>query len=320
MPGPEPAKDDLDQAIFAFGQHLRFERRASEHTVLAYERDLRQLAEFTRRMKGGPASPSDVTKLVLRGFLGERAKECTAASIARKLSSIRAFFRSLVRAGKLRESPADLVAMPKVPRRLPALVDAESTGQIVEAPLAAHSTSEPQRLRDAALLELLYGCGLRVSELVRLDMTDVSLEGRSVRVLGKGKKERVAPLGSKAQEAITQYLAERGALCHPRTGYLDLSALFVGRLGKRITVRWVQQLVHRYGALGAGRADLHPHALRHACATHMLEGGADLRAIQELLGHSSLSTTQKYTHLTLDRLIEVYDKSHPLARADHGKR
>lgn len=320
MTRPGPAKDELDQAIQAFGQHLRLERRASEHTVLAYERDLSQLAEFTRRTKGQPAAPTDVTKLVLRGFLGERAKQCTAASIARKLSSIRAFFRTLVRAGKLPESPADLVAMPKVPKRLPALVDAEITGRIVEAPLAAPSTSEPQRLRDAAILELLYGCGLRVSELVNLAVTDVSLEGRSVRVLGKGRKERVAPLGKKAHDAVTQYVARRAALSHPGTGYLDPSALFVGRLGKRITARWVQKLVHRYGALGAGRADLHPHALRHACATHMLEGGADLRAIQELLGHSSLSTTQKYTHLTLDRLIEVYDKSHPLARADHGKR
>jgi integrase/recombinase XerC len=256
-----------------------------------------------------------VTKLVLRAFLGELAKDRTAASVARKVAAIRAFFRRLVRIGALKESPADLVGTPRVRRRMPAFLDAESAGAVVEAPRVATSGSDVARLRDAAMLEVLYGSGLRVSELVRLDVGAVSLEEASARVLGKGKKERIVPLGTHAVEALRAYLARRAELAHPKSGALDAHALFVGRLGRRITTRWVQRLVHRYGALGASRPDLHPHALRHSCATHMLEGGADLRAIQELLGHSSLSTTQRYTHLSLDQLLSVYDKSHPLARA-----
>jgi integrase/recombinase XerC len=184
----------------------------------------------------------------------------------------------------------------------------------MEAPGGAPG-SDASRSRDTALLEVLYGSGLRVSELVQLDLGSVSFGEGSVRVLGKGKKERIVPFGSKAAEALRAYLAHRAELRHPKTGEQDPAALFLGRSGARLGVRWVQKLVHRYGALGTGRPDLHPHALRHSCATHMLEGGADLRAIQEMLGHSSLSTTQRYTHLSLDKLLEVYDKSHPLARA-----
>lgn len=322
---PEPAavpphpNDPLEKAIERFLAHLSLERRASEHTVLAYGRDLRELSAFVRRSAGGSASPEGVTKLAIRGFLGERSRELTAASLSRKLSSIRAFFRFLVRRGELRANPADRIDSPRVARKLPTLLAAESAEEIMTSPLAAGS-GDASELRDAALLEVLYGCGLRVNELVRLDVPDVALDDASIRVLGKGRKERVVPLGSKASEAVSRYLERRAELRHPRTEHLDARALFVGRLGRRLGVRWVQSLVRRYGVLGAGRPDLHPHALRHACATHMLEGGADLRVIQEMLGHSSLATTQKYTHLTLDRLLEVYDKSHPLARADHGKR
>jgi integrase/recombinase XerC len=170
------------------------------------------------------------------------------------------------------------------------------------------------RARDRALLEVLYGAGLRVSEVTGLDFRDVSFSDASVRVLGKGRKERLVPLGTQARDALREYLAERPSLAHPRTHAIDPAALFIGRLGRRVSPRWVQKLVQRYGALGTGRADLHPHALRHSCATHMLEGGADLRAIQEMLGHSSLSTTQRYTHLSLDGLLRVYDGAHPLSR------
>lgn len=312
-------RNDLELSVQRFLDHLRLERRASDHTVLAYGRDLRELSAFARRSHGGNVSASTVTKLLLRQFLGERSRELTAASLARKLAAIRAFFRFLVRRGELRASPADLIDSPRVARKLPALVAAESVAEIVVAPLA-NPGGTASNVRDAALLEVLYGCGLRVSELTRLDLADVATDDGSVRVLGKGKKERLVPLGSKAREAVLAYLDRRSELSHPKTGEIDPRALFVGRLGRRITVRRVQALVHRYGALGAGRSDLHPHALRHACATHMLEAGADLRVIQEMLGHSSLATTQKYTHLTLDRLLEVYDKSHPLARADHDER
>jgi integrase/recombinase XerC len=154
-----------------------------------------------------------------------------------------------------------------------------------------------------------------VSELAALDLQHLSLSERQVRVQGKGRKERLVPLGSKAAVALTDYLARRESLRHPKTGGLDLGALLVSRRGGRLGVRQIQALVKRYGQLGAGRPDLHPHALRHSCATHMLDGGADLRAIQELLGHSSLSTTQRYTHLSLEQLLRVYDSAHPLARS-----
>jgi integrase/recombinase XerC len=156
---------------------------------------------------------------------------------------------------------------------------------------------------------------LRVSELATLDLEQISRGEAEVRVLGKGRKERIVPLGSKSLAALDAYLPRRAELAHPHTGAQDSHALLLGQLGKRLTVRWLQALVQRYGALGAGRSDLHPHALRHSCATHMLEGGADLRAIQQMLGHSSLSTTQRYTHVSLDQLLAVYDRAHPLAQA-----
>jgi integrase/recombinase XerC len=313
-PADAVSTDELGRAVRAFVDHLRYERRASPHTVLAYSRDLEQLMGFVRGKSRGSASLADVDKFVLRGWLAELSEGRTAASLARKLAAVRALFRHLVRIGKISDSPAEAIATPKVRRRLPALLDAEAVAGVVESPRETPHGEDASGLRDAAMLETLYGTGVRVSELVGLDLADVSFGDASVRVLGKGNKERVLPLGSKAALALRAYLAVRIDLAHPKTDAIDPKALFLGRLGKRIGVRWVQELVHRYGALGAARGDLHPHALRHSCATHMLEGGADLRAIQEMLGHTSLSTTQRYTHLSLDRLLEVYDKSHPLAR------
>ncbi len=184
----------------------------------------------------------------------------------------------------------------------------------MEAPFAQVGR-DVARLRDALALELLYGSGLRVSELALLDLGQISAAEAELRVLGKGRKERMVPMGSKALSAFEAYLPRRAELCHPTTGFYDPQALLLGQLGRRLSVRWLQKLVQRYGALGAGRSDLHPHALRHSCATHMLEGGADLRAIQEMLGHSSLSTTQRYTHVSLDQLLAVYDRAHPMAQA-----
>jgi integrase/recombinase XerC len=313
---PSLASDPLGRAVLGFVDYLAFERRASRHTVDAYRRDLVQLVAHVRASSGDAVAAPDVTRLMLRAYLGVISERATAATVARKLAAVRAFFRHLVRTGRLRESPAELVGTPKVRRRLPAMLNAESAAEVMDAPAGAPG-SDASRARDTALLEVLYGSGLRVSELVQLDLESVSFGEGSVRVLGKGKKERIVPFGTKADAALRAYLAHRSLLRHPKTGEQDASALFLGRLGARLGVRWVQRLVHRYGALGTGRPDLHPHALRHSCATHMLEGGADLRAIQEMLGHSSLSTTQRYTHLSLDKLLEVYDKSHPLARAKH---
>ena len=316
-PGSPLAADALGRAVTGFLDQLANERRASRHTVAAYRRDLVQFVEHARRLEGGPTTAATVTRLTLRDFLAGVSKDTTAATVARKLAAVRAFFRHLVRMGKLKESPAEQIATPKIRRRLPAMLNVESASEVMGAPATAKVGSEPARVRDAALLEILYGSGLRVSEVVALDLDAVSFEDAALRVFGKGSKERIVPFGGKCEAALRAYLAVRPSFRHPKTGAQDPNALFLGQTGRRLGVRWVQRLVQRYGALGAGRPDLHPHALRHSCATHMLEGGADLRAIQEMLGHASLSTTQRYTHLSLDRLLEVYDKSHPLARASH---
>jgi integrase/recombinase XerC len=241
------------------------------------------------------------------------------ASIARKLSSVRALYVFLGRTGEVRENPAALLQSPKLSRGLPLVLRAEAAAEVMEVPPLSPLGTDVEKLRDRALLELLYGSGLRVSELAALDLEAVNLRACEVRVLGKGSKERILPLSGKALEALQAYLPRRSELRHGRSGFHDAKALLLTRRGRRLGVRRIQILVQRYGALGAGRPDLHPHALRHSCATHLLEGGADLRVIQELLGHSSLSTTQRYTHVSLDQLLTVYDKAHPLARAKRNR-
>ncbi|MBC7173754.1 MAG: tyrosine-type recombinase/integrase, partial [Polyangiaceae bacterium] len=190
--------------------------------------------------------------------------------------------------------------------------------RVVEAPPEDAGRDEPLRVRDRAILEVLYGCGLRVSELSGLSLEDLSMSDRRVRVLGKGGKERDVPIGGPCAAALEEYLSYRPGLVS-KGATQDERALFLGRFGTRLTPRQVQNVVRRYGALGAARGDLHPHALRHSCATHLLDAGADLRAIQELLGHASLSTTQRYTHVSIDRLMEAYDRSHPLAHRKPSK-
>lgn len=309
--------DELAREIARFSDYLARERRASPHTVLAYHRDLTSLLHFMRT-RHGEARLAQLDKFTLRAWLGELAKTVAAPSIARKISSVRALCAYLLRAGALRTNPTATLASPKLRRKLPRFLAPDSAAELMGAPLG-QAGREAARLRDALALELLYGSGLRVSELASLNMAQLSLALGEVRVLGKGRKERLVPLGSKSIAALTAYLARRSELSHPRTGYLDPQALLVGQLGKRLSVRWLQKLVRHYGEIGTGRADLHPHALRHSCATHMLEGGADLRAIQEMLGHSSLSTTQRYTHVSLDQLLAVYDRAHPLARASEPR-
>lgn len=308
------AARSLEGAIDDFVDHLGSERRASPHTVDAYRRDLRGLEAFAEERLGRAPSVDDVEKLLLRGWLGQLARTRSPPTIGRKLAAVRALFGWLERSGALRKNPARLLASPKVRRKLPAFLGAEAAAEVMRAPAEYSGASERERLRDAAMLELLYGSGLRVSELAGLDVEHLSFSGEQVRVLGKGRKERIVPLGRAALGATEAYLARRCEFADAKTGALDPRALFVGRRGARLGVRRIQTLVHRYGALGAARPDLHPHALRHSCATHMLEGGADLRAIQEMLGHSSLSTTQRYTHLSMDQLFAAYDAAHPLAK------
>jgi integrase/recombinase XerC len=303
----------LDEAIDAFAQHLEAERRASPNTVSAYRRDLEGLAAFARERAARAAADVRVIDVyLLRGWLGVLARKHAASSIARKVAAVRTWMRWLRRRKVIANCPADELATPKVRRGLPTLLSVDAAKEVVEAPQA--NPGDPVAVRDRAVLEVLYGSGLRVSELCGLDLDAVDLASATARLLGKGRKERIVPLGRKCIDALTRWLEVRPRMVHPKTGAQDPRALFLSVTGLRLYPRAVQSLVHDYGALGAGRADLHPHALRHTCATHMLDGGADLRAIQEMLGHASLSTTQRYTHVSMEHLMRVYDAAHPLAR------
>ncbi len=301
----------MDEALAAFLLHLEGERRASPRTVDEYGRDIRGLAAFVRER--GSAAAGDVRAIdvyLLRAWLAGLARKHAPSSIARKIAAVRTWMRWLRRRGHLKTSPADDLATPKVRRGLPTLLSVDAAKEVVEAP----SSDGPAGVRDRAILELLYGSGLRVSELCGLDRDAVDLAGATARVLGKGRKERMVPLGRRSVEALTAWLAVRPGMVHPRRKTQHPSALFLTTFGARIYSRAVHKLVRAHGAAGAGRADLHPHALRHTCATHMLDGGADLRAIQEMLGHASLSTTQRYAHVSMDHLMRVYDAAHPMAR------
>jgi integrase/recombinase XerC len=314
-----PAPLSLDRAVQDFIAHLLGERRASAHTAEAYRRDLEQLSAFLKERLDHPAKLADVGKVELRAWLGGLTRTCSASTIARKLASVRSFFRFLSRSEPGRENPAEDLGTPRVKRPLPLVLNTEAAAQVVEAPGSpdapppSDESELARRRRDELILELLYGCGLRVHELAALDKDSLALGAGTLTVLGKGRKERNVPVGRLCLAAHARYLESRAFLKHPTTGAQDPRALLLSQRGRRLGIRQIQNLVSRYGALGAGRADLHPHALRHMCATHMLEGGADLRVIQEFLGHQSLSTTQRYTHLSMEQLLRVYDRSHPLA-------
>jgi integrase/recombinase XerC len=309
----DEATDGLDRAVRAFLSSLTHERRMSPLTVSGYGRDLAELCGFVRETRPGVDEPSGVDLALLRSFLGRLAKDRKPATIARKMAAVRSWFRFLMKRRQLEKNPAQSLALPKVRRKLPVVLNVDAAAQVMAAP----EGDAPAMLRDRAILEVFYSSGLRLSELVGLDLGSVSLAGEQseLRVIGKGSKERRVPVGSLARGALTRYLSEaRDALFAMGKQPRPTTALFLSRRGRRISVRSVELLVKKYGALGAGRGDVVPHALRHTCATHMLEGGADLRAIQELLGHASLSTTQRYTHVSMDRILTVYDEAHPLAR------
>ena len=306
--------DPLEDQIAGFARYLADERRLAARTVATYTRDLTALAEFVREKKVTPdARRLDV--MVLRGFLASLFRENQAPTLARKIAAIRSFYRYLTRRGIVKDNPAAGLRSPKVRKPLPKFLTVDDAFRVVEAPSEDRGRADELRARDRAMLEMLYGCGLRVSELAGLTLEALDLSARQARVLGKGSKERIVPIGSAAAEALRAYFDVRPQLRSSKTQHQDPNAVFLGRHGTALTTRQVQNVVRRYGALGAGRGDLHPHALRHTCATHLLDAGADLRTIQELLGHASLSTTQRYTHVSVDRLMEVYDRAHPLA---HG--
>ena len=292
--------------IARFLEHLALDRDRSPRTVRSYATDLADLARFLEGLAGGAVDPGGVETADIRAWVADmHARGLSPATIGRRLSAARAFWRWLAEEGRARANPAAEVPNPKRGERLPERLDVDDVAAILEAP----DPGTPAGLRDRAILELLYGAGLRVSELTGLDLDDVDLARRTVRVLGKGRRERIVPFGKKAAAAIRAYLA----------AFVDLrertreEALFLNLRGGRLTDRSVRRILDRAVERTAILRGVHPHVLRHSFATHLLESGMDLRAIQELLGHARLATTQRYTKLSLDRILEVYDRTHPRA-------
>lgn len=288
----------MHKLIFDFIFRLKTERNLSPHTVRCYMSDLEQLSNFL-----GERDIRSVDHKLLREFVAHLSRLRTKkSSISRKLSAIRAFYKYLHRTGTINNNPARLLQTPKQEKRLPLALTVDDCQRLMESrpvnPLA--------ELRDRAVLETLYSTGIRASELVGINIEDIDRRERLIRIRGKGKKERIVPIGKKALAAVDDYLKQRRAE--------NTTAVFTGPSGKRLTVRTVQRILEGHRKAAGLAIPASPHTLRHSFATHMLESGADLRAIQELLGHSSLSTTQRYTHLNLDALMEVYDKAHPRAK------
>jgi tyrosine recombinase XerC len=293
-------KKELD----AYLAYLRHERNASPHTISSYKIDLSQLAAYLEARK---LKLPQVDNVVLRGFLVELyQKKLTKTSAARKLAAIRSFFEFCVRRKWVEDNPAKVVATPRLDRHVPRFLSEDEMVKLLEVP----PSDDALGLRDRAILEFFYATGIRVSELVGADLDDISLDEKMVRVRGKGKKERLVPFGRKAAASLEAYLRVRPSF--PLV--LGEPAVFLNYQGTRLTSRSVQRLVTKYFKLAALWTKISPHALRHSFATHLLSRGADLRVIQELLGHESLATTQKYTHVDVKHLLDVYRKAHPRAR------
>ena len=308
--------------IVRFLAHLEGERALSPHTVRAYEGDLLRFAEFLAvdywNVPPETIDPAAIDAVAVRSYLAALARDHGRRSQGRSLSALRTFFRWACRVGEVTANPAQRVRTPKVPQLLPRHL---RPGEI-EALLAAPAGDEPMALRDRAILELLYATGLRVAELVGLDWRDLEIKERVLRTVGKGGKERMVPFGRPAQAALRAWRGGWTALRerHPAGGKGPDEPLFVNLRGERLTDRSVRRILDRYVDATATAAGVHPHTLRHTFATHLLEGGADLRAIQELLGHSSLSTTQRYTHVDIERLQSVYRDAHPRARRSTARK
>ena len=320
MTGPEHARDGqppgdaldgpssgdaFDLALDAFARHLRLERGRSGHTVRAYVSDVAALLEHARRL--GLSGPGDLDLATLRSWLARsRTGGAARATLARRGSAARVFTAWAFRNGVLDVDPGPLLATPKGGRPLPEVLRQDEAARLLEQV----DGDDPEDLRDRLALELLYATGVRVAELCGLDVDDVDRERRLVRVLGKGAKERSVPYGAPAEQALDAWLVRgRPQWVGPRSG----PALLLGRRGGRVDPRTVRALVHRRLADVPGAPDLGPHGLRHSAGTHLLEGGADLRSVQELLGHATLATTQIYTHVSVERLRTTYERAHPRA-------
>jgi len=303
---PDAPTSALIAAIDVYLTDLRLQN-ASPHTLRNYASDLQQFALYFSPPGQHPPAPAEFTVLQIREWLGDLYKRrLSPVTVRRKLAAVRSLFQFLAKNGSVPTNIARLVRTPKAPQRLPAVPTAEQTNELINA-VAADRLERPFPERDRLIFELLYGCGLRISELVGLNLDDFDLREQWIRVRGKGRKERQVPYGSTAASALEKYLEVRVIKSRDR-------ALLANHLGTRLSDRGARGIVKMYARLISGDASLHPHSLRHAFATHLLADGADLRAIQELLGHARLATTQKYTQVSLTDLMAVYDRSHPKAK------
>ncbi|WP_260295846.1 tyrosine recombinase XerC [Sedimenticola hydrogenitrophicus] len=297
------APDRLQPRLQAFLSHLRFERRLSPHTLSNYQRDLLRLCDWCREqaLEGW----EKLTPGQVRAFVAQRHRGgISGKSLQRELSALRSLFRYLLREGVVENDPASGIRAPKSERHLPDTLDADQLGRLLDV-----ASEEPLERRDLAIMELLYSCGLRLAELVSLNLHDIDRDDATLEVTGKGAKSRRLPVGRKALAAIAAWEQVRGQLARP-----DEQALFVSQRGTRLRPRSIQQRLHQWALQQGCRQNLHPHLLRHSFASHLLESSGDLRAVQELLGHADISTTQIYTHLDFQHLAQVYDSAHPRAR------
>jgi integrase/recombinase XerC len=302
----------LDTHLSEFLQHLKYERNVSPHTLRNYASDLEQFRQHLFGVEKRNDFPVEqIDRLTIREWMAGLYGDHKKTSVARKLASLRTFFQFLVREGKLESNPAKQVATPKIERKLPNHLSVEDAVRFIETP----DVNTDLGKRDRAILEFLYATGIRVGELVGINIADVDFRERMVRVTGKRKKQRIVPFGEPAAQALMLYLEEtRGVFLNEcREAERDVNALFLHRRGGRLTTRSVGRMIDKYIKQCADIHDISPHSLRHTFATHLLDSGADLRDIQELLGHARLSTTQIYTQVSMEKMIEVYDKAHPKA-------
>lgn len=293
--------------VAAYAEHLRHERGRSEHTVRAYLGDLQRLVAVAH--EAGVDEPAGLTVSVLRHWLAKEREVASDKTVARRVAAVRNFTAWAQRKGHLVDDPGALLASPKVSRTLPQVLRPNQANSLLDLAATAADDESAERIRDLAILELLYGTGIRVGECAGLDLTDVDLSGQTIRVMGKGRKERMVPFGAPARDALVRWLEVRTQLVSDRSG----TAVFLGARGGRIDQRMIRTVLQRLLRHLPDVPEISPHGLRHSAATHVLEGGADLRYVQELLGHASLATTQLYTHVSFDRLRETFERAHPRA-------
>jgi len=303
----------LQEAIDSYILYLKSQKNYSVHTIRNYKNDLYQFMRFLLIETNGEKKVQDSLTLesidihIIRKYIGALFNRYKKTSLARKISSIRSFFLFLERNGFYRDNAATDISIPKLEQYIPQYLPVDDMFRLLEGP----DKERPLGLRDLAIIEVLYSCGVRVSELAALNISSVDFTQRLIRVIGKGDKERMVPIGRKAVKALQNYLDGVHYLRKKAGNSQDDEPLFINNRGQRLTTRSMARIIKKYAQKSGIMLDISPHALRHTFATHLLDGGADLRAVQELLGHASLSTTQKYTHVSLDRLMKIYDQAHP---------